>query len=586
MREIGCDIRHVACCGAMIQQRRSRGIGRSSVGAVALLSSVLASCQGADRPTGPMGNSCLETAVPAVLSLEVGASRRFDADSAECFILRRDGAGYILTAVNLGVPVSSDAPVADRLAFIRLEDPGNAASAMPANAPFVARPAKASLIGAVERERRPADIMDRPGAYASASGAHSTAAVSREEIQNRLSSAHVDDAVWIPDRWNDPSACNASSTSIPVFAVVIVAIDGNSVIAVDVRVPNLAEVLAPDARAKLERVAATLDAVYLPTMSVVISRTFQPAGGAGGRIVTLLTGITSNIGTTILYPEALPRSWCSGSIEVSIAVLPANVGEATEAQIAGTAIHEHAHGADFWVGPEISARALGTTGWATEALATTAQEQAARILAGARAAFSQGADEAERLQTLWPATRWPGTPRPEFQPLWGVHAAPPAAYGTDGLFLLSVREQLHQTWPGEGNGSRLYERLAPTGDWSLEAIADLTQTAPADLYDRFVLAVAMDDRLASDVIPPTPLPQFATWDNSWRRGDLPDEVWLPYESILAVIPFDFPLDVGAGAYGVWRINASPDEAGTGDLRLRVTPVPDHPPSILRITRYR
>lgn len=537
------------------------------VGTVALFTSLAWACGEPGGLTGPLG-ACVEGSVPTPLSLALGESHRIDGDAAECFTVPRDGAEYLLTIANLGTPTAGDAPIADPIAVVRLESPEGAA-------PTPSPRSRAST--------RAVPPVARVGA--SRSGAPAADTVSREEIQNLIATAQADDRVWIPDRWNDPGACTASPDRIPVFEAVVVAIDGGAVIAADSRVPNLGQILAPETRGRLQRIAETIEAVYLPTMRVVISRTFQPPGGASGRFVTLITGLADDIGTTILYPEASPRTECTGSIEVSIAVLPENVDQATDAQIAGTAIHEHTHGADLWLGPQIGGGTIGTSGWATEALATTAQEQAARILAGARAGFRQDADDANGLQTWWPATRWPGTVRPELQPLWGPHAARQAAYGTGGLLLLFVREQLGETWPDGGSGPRLYERLAPNGVWSLETIAALSKTPADELYDRFVLAVALDDRLPAGASPST-LPQFETWDNSWRRGNLPDETWRPYESQIDAAPFDLPLAVGAGTYGIWRLGASSVGPGTADLQLRVTPVADRPAAVIRITRYR
>jgi hypothetical protein len=133
---------------------------------------------------------------------------------------------------------------------------------------------------------------------------------------------------------------------------------------------------------------------------------------------------------------------------------------------------------------------------------------------------------------------------------------------------------------------RLYERLAPTNAWSLDGLAAAVQLAPDELFDRCVLAIALDDRLPDGVTPPTPLPAFDTWDNHWRQDDLPDAVWRPYESRLDPAPFDVPIDVGAGTYGIWRVSGAPVPGGAPAVRLTVTPTPGRPASVIRLTRYR
>ena len=542
---------------------------RPSYWSAALLVAVFA-CAHSTDPVAPPSAAC-EMDRPPILPIAAGESWRLSGDDPVCVSLE-SGAEYLLTVANIGSGTNESIvePVV-RIDLTNASPSSNANANTNANLTGAASGGRwlehHAAVGLLEQARRAKS--QRPTTVIT---------LSRSDIQATLGTAQVGDRVWIPDRWST-NACGADPGAIPVFGAVVVAVSGSSVILADSRLPNLADITAPTERSRLHQIAATIEKGYLPTMRILIASDFAPPNGANGRIFTLLSNLTFDLGTTILPNEASPRSFCAGSIEASIAVLPGTASVA-EATMAGTAIHEHAHGADFWRGPALSGMWLGSRAWGTEALATNAQEQAARIVANTPTAYRQFIETSE-VQSHWPATRWPATSRPEFSPLWGNHAARLAAYGTGGLFLLFAREQRNEVWTDAGSGPRLYEQLAASGDWSLAGFAALLGSTPEDLFDRFVLAVALDDRMAPPIASDSRLPQFTTWDNSWRRDLTEDPSWRAFEmEILGAFP-ETQLSVGAGTYGMWRVHGD-----NGGVKVKLTPIAGRPASIVRITRYR
>lgn len=546
---------------------------RAGTPVMLVVGTLILGCRGGDGPT-VTDNPC-EAVQQEPLGLELGQTVELSDSAPECLVLRGSGAEYVLTAYNLRSEFDANAPIADPLAHLRAQprlgalgatyDPAWDYAEARGGARHDPNTVVATSVPITERVRGPSVI-----------------APSLAEVQARLAVAGVGERVWIPDRWNSGAACQEAEP--PLFEAVVLAVSGSAALLADARLPTLDQQTRAELQPKLERAAAQLDRVYLETMRVVVSPSFAPPGGAGGRIFTLFTDITAQIGTTILWPEGYPRSVCPHSLEVSVALLPANLDAMSVGQIVGSSIHEHTHNADIWLGVQLNGAERGTADWATEALATTAQEQAARIAAQERVNFHQSQHDPDSPLTWWPEGRWPGTPRPEFQPLWGPRAlpqhAPPAAYGTGGLLLLFLREQLGQIWPGEETGPTPFERLAPARDWSIPALATLVNTTPEELYGRFVMAVALDDRLPADIIAAYGIPQFATWDNGWRVSAA-ESTWRPYESPLSLGTRDESIAVGAGTYGIWRITP-PGET----LRIRNAPVTSRPSAKLRITRVR
>jgi hypothetical protein len=336
--------------------------------------------------------------------------------------------------------------------------------------------------------------------------------------------AKVGDQVRFVD-WGRASAINGNPCSVdrataPSYAAQIIAIARDAVhnvevvIAADLRHPGAADELSDGGRQFWTK-AATLSAPLLvPTMRAVFDRAFEPLAG-GGRRVYVLIGSTS--GAAAIDSDGSTGSLqtsCPLASEMTTFVHTPSAGSRTDlmARTAATVIiHEYAHNADRITAWRLTGFHRSAANWFGEAFAAAAEETAARINSGqdvgARETRITEAHAAYNRSTfVWGA-------KPTFSPVRGL-----GEYELGASLLLFSREAINDASVA-GTGPHLYQRLlqrdVPDAErWTLASLATVLGSGAEDLLDRWSLAHATDDLVATQAAAAQNLPQLRTWDHS------------------------------------------------------------------------
>jgi hypothetical protein len=336
--------------------------------------------------------------------------------------------------------------------------------------------------------------------------------------------AKVGDQVRFVD-WARASAingnpCSVDRTTAPSYAAQIIAIAGDAahnvevVIAADLRHPGAADELSDGGRQFWTKAAALSAPLLIATMRAIFDRAFEPLAG-GGRRVYVLIGSTS--GAAAIDSDGSTGSLqasCPLASEMTTFVHTPSAGSRTDlmARTAATVIvHEYAHNADRITAWRLSGFHRSAANWFGEAFAAAAEETAARINSGqdisARETRITEAHAAyNRSAFVWGA-------KPVFSPFRGV-----GEYELGASLLLFSREVINDA-SVSATGPHLYQRLlqrdVPDAErWTLASLAAVLGSGPDDLLDRWSLAHATDDLVASPAAAAQALPQLRTWDHS------------------------------------------------------------------------
>lgn len=356
-------------------------------------------------------------------------------------------------------------------------------------------------------------------------------------FDSRYATAGVGDTLIFVD-WTRTAALTATvRAEVPTYRAIVVAVAGAQVVALDLRTPGAAELLADAViRDRLQRAAAVADRYALAAARAVIDPELALPAGAGGRVFTIVRELPAGIVGGVTTADLSGTGYSPWVSEIGIVNLSAafvrEPGLRAE-QIASTMIHETAHLADV-----LAARkrgVAGAAGWASEAFAVATEERATRIAVGQEHQVTS----AQAQATGVPAggLRMPDGMSERLSP-WGpfgtgVSATSTGAYVRGSRLLLYAMERVGETGLTP-SGTSLYQRLlgnsaAPNSlspddlnrIWGIDAIARAAGMGADELMERASLAEITDDLVAPEAAAARGLPQFRTWNNSLQsRGDL------------------------------------------------------------------
>jgi hypothetical protein len=438
--------------------------------------------------------------------LEVGQSRLFtEAELAAmtCLQLAAADEDYALTALHVAFDYADRA---DTLLTFRTWTESAAAPQQPSTAPALSTTAAA----AVQDARHAAAEAELPaGPLPSRSG------TTPVPFDPRYSTASPGDTVRFVE-WRTVLArrdnCFLPREQIPTYPVVVAAVSGHTVFAVDARLPNAAAHLSPPALDVYRDAVRLVDPVLLPAMRATFDRDFQPPAGGGRRrwmiVTSTPTALAGDGGTR------LSQSYCPLASEMVAMVYPgAHLPAAgSAAGIAATYIHEYAHNAYALVYEAI--RGFTTHGgWAVEAWPELAADVAARI--------SLGQPAGARASALGPSHPH----SPVVPSLWAGMLASRSPWGPAGMYvhasslLLYARERrgdADYTVAPTLFGAYVRHPAFATSDphQHLTNIAAAAGTDPVTLLDEWALAHATDDLVAEQAARSQRLPQLASWSTA------------------------------------------------------------------------
>lgn len=532
---------------------------------------VFRSCETDGRPVEvAVGDSARQRIIARIqvrdtIALGVGESLVISAEGAGCAQLGSNDQDYVVTALNLSRD-AAERP--DLLAVVRTHTEAGSA------------PASSQMLRGVVRSEQ----LHPSHAFAGlqAGDPYSNAPV---PFDPRYATAGPGDTVRFVD-WRRSGDCSpAARATAPSYEAVVAAVAGKTVIAVDLRLPNAAEHLAPGSRVLLTRAASIADPLIIPTMREVFDPSFERLGGAGGRHFMLITSY-DGVAAASDGGTALPQSRCAPASEMVTMVKGPSVvpSELMARSLASELIHEYAHNAESIIryrGGFPPAQGA----WVGEAWAVAAQETAARIASGqgTRAREDRVSVDApfssNGLQSLWGS-----------QPAYSIYAyrgfAPgPGAYSHGASLLMYVRE-LAGDAPLGTPAKRLFLRLAVARTADPDLLGASVGLAGDTLLDRWALASATDDLLPEAIAISRGLPQLQTWDTRPRLADAVNG-WGPRGSrerpsrlIGRTAPSAIDAQASPGSY--WAGYVFADE-GRG-VSLEIRPTAAH--SIVRLTRVR
>lgn len=426
------------------------------------------------------------------VTLAPGESRVLAAAATGCIQLPASDADYVVSALNPSEsPTEGTENLADLTAWTEADPP-------PADAPEPTKlhastrtPSYASLMPSILEEPLP-----WPAPYTA----------SPRLFDPRYASASPGDTVRFVD-WTRASSCSQPPESAPSYLVVIAAVHGRTVIAVDLRTPGAMDFLAPPGRAFLQEAAQIADPLFLPAMRRVFDPDFQVLPAAGGRhfhIITSITGVAqSTDGNT-----SKPQSACPLASEMVTTLLapPTLANVALGPRILATEmLHEYAHNADEITGRRFR-RAGGSRGWMQEAWAVNAEETAARLATSQTTRARLSAVTAGKPYRAGTTNSDWGL-YPQRSPWLGA-----GAYKQGAALISFAREQAHEAALDDPAPS-LYLRLLSRDLWTIAALADAMATSTPALLDAWSLADATDDLFPAALASP---PRLLSWDDSER----------------------------------------------------------------------
>lgn len=378
--------------------------------------------------------------------------------------------------------------------------------------------------------------------------------------------------------------CDADRSTAPSYQVEVLAMAGNTVIAVDLRRTDVATFR--NQKAWFQNLAERVERVLMPTMHLTFSASYSPPAGPNGRHWHLLTvndagmgaaGVSTDGATWESQLNCALASQTITPIYNSSSVARWGFSEGASRFWASAMIHEYAHNADILVSRRSGAMdSFAGNSPQMESWAVVAEDVAARLSAGR--SFDLNAVSTSPL--VYNPTLVRGA-------LWGrdSHLNPwtgNGKYNIGGPLYAFAREQagMAETTDFALRPQTFFEKLGDSKTFDLSAQEQLDRLAVATgiagpvLLDRFALASATDDRIDPAAAQAAGLPQIAGWTTT-EQDFAPSLVASRTQNaayLLAAAPSNY-----AALYLV-------PEAGRG-ISLEVTQAP-HANALIRLTRVK
>ncbi len=531
-----------------------------------------------DADTGTTGSLAPPRAVPPTLHLAVGQSHIVRVWEMPCLVLAPGNERYVISAVNLSRAASVDA-------LFTLQTRGSMSSEIArSHDRQVSMAAHQPTPGWASPPPLPLPEARAPVVPTSHTSHTSLAS---------LSSADVGDDIALID-WEGRASqvrCGGSPSSQPHLRATVAVVAGNTVVMVDRRAANYDVFFTPQGRDKLQRAAARIDHLLLPTLRSLLRPDIDALVpmGANGRQFVIVTPLPPGYGGQAMPQHAAPGRMCPVSEGIAVGALSPDAATWTVGGIASIAIHELTHVFDFLAAVDAHRTSMGTRGWLAEAIASSAEETAARLALDQRTGARN-----EELTSDEPRPHWTSwlLPHAERESTWGSVAGdaggglPIGMYTTGSQILLYAREQMRHAAPD--GAPLLYQRLlaSHTGAdrWSVDEVASAVGLAGDTLLDRAMLAIVTDDLVPPDSAAKYALPQIGAWTN---RADVDarmrdERAADPSRVLERGAAMRETVRVGGGSYIYWDV---PADTARG-LWLVITPSAAPTQWILRVTRVR
>lgn len=485
------------------------------------------------------------------MSLEIGESRILSAEDLSCMQINGAMEDYLLSVASF----TPDHVTEDVMSLRSVGAQGGAAGVSGMVAPEMA----ARLMGALDNyDHHQTEV--HPQVLAN-TGSDVSAQAPFDDYAN----AQVGDVLEFVN-WASPSVFTAETREdVPTYEGVVVAVTDGQLIVADLRQDNVERFSDPEVREKYHRAGEIVDAVGVRALRAVIDPALEIPAGAGGRVVTMIRPLGSDLGGGARASEISGNRWASN---MYMTLLNSSTANGTPGGIAAIIIHEEAHLAD--IHNEIEGRGPRSLGWYSEALAVSVEDMAARMAVGSEyeADFSRAYDDGIPVSRI---ARSPSYSSMSHSP-WGTSpgALGTGAYDRGARIVRYVQSLLGQTGfqpsgqtlhqrlmarAADGSQATLEEALRP---WGIEALAEQAGMNVHTLLEASMMADLTDDLVPDAAIERFGIPQIASWDHT------PDEPGTYRDARDAVVDRDQGLDadvsVPAGGYVYWYI---PAEDGKG-----------------------
>ncbi|HEX6134746.1 MAG TPA: hypothetical protein VFZ24_12335 [Longimicrobiales bacterium] len=499
----------------------------------------LASCEIDARPVDIVANGSLSIRdtvnVASPILLEVGESRSLTAKDLACIQLAAGGEEYALAVASF-----TTARVIERV--LRLESVGFAGQAPPAHLPssvFQQDPHVASIEAQLAPVAgRGPDVLVPFDDYASAAAG---------------------DTVELVD-WSNPEVFYAETReAVPTYRGVVVAATAGQLIVADLRQPDVERFSRPDVRQHLDQTAALVDLYALRAIRVAIDANATFPEGAGGRVVTVIRPLPADVGGTIIAADILELPWSSNMFTTLIS---ADYASHDPAWGAATIIHEIAHLADV-----ISYRhdRVASAGWFAEAIASFAEDVAARMASGQEHA-PLGHHDGEATNRISSRIARRVSPSPDQHSPWGPAGSSVGAgtgsydrgarivrFAAERLGLADFDESvtLYQRLqaeipPSPGSGTLLEA-------WGIGALAEQAGLSVQELLAQSMIADLTDDLLPDPAVTTWNVPQTSSWDRTPPPGR-DDRYDVAFNRMIdRTRGFAAEVDVAGGGFAYWYI---------------------------------
>jgi hypothetical protein len=516
-----------------------------------------------------------------VVRLEVGESRRLNADDLRCLQISGAAENYLLTVNSLTTDRVTETPV-----VVRNAAPGSATVG------GFAASAAASLSSPLQEGDLcvHADEAGHEAMAVALAGMVSVAAAGtwNPEPFDDYAGAVVGDTLEFVHWGGGVGVWAENREDVPIIRAEVVAVNAGQLLAVDLTAAEYPLMVTQEALARYQAAADLADAYTTRAVRAVINPEFVMPGGAGGRMVTVFeAGMTgSAIGAVHGNEIRHGERWGSDMFRARLAP---RIHAFHPGQIASVIIHEAAHLADFL--PASRDGGLpGSTGFYLESVAVSVEDMAARMHAGhetqasINAAMSPSGSRITRSPGSGVSLNSPWGPEGSAYNTWGL-----GAYDRGARILRHVQEAVGESG-FERSGPTLHQRLVANADhtslatriasFDIHALAREAGMSAEDLMERSMLADVTDDLVEPDAVARFNLPQTTVWDNSPGASAIPAVAngrLMPRDRVLtreAVVP--------SGTYVYWYI---PAKSGLG-YSLEATEVELQPHHRVLLTRLR